>query len=84
MPTSFSNPNTPNPLHPFPDEATRQQADLAATALIDRYITAQRAMNSLPEDADNRTALHAFHELADVTHEVHRLLMLGWWSDQPF
>ena len=84
MPTSFLHPITPNPFHPYPDEATRQQADLAATALINRYTRAQRAMNSLPLDADNRAALEAFHELADVAHEVHRVLMLGWWTEQPF
>ena len=84
MPTSFPDPTTPNPFHPFPDAITRQQADLAATALIDRYVMAQRAMTSLPEDADNTTALRAFRELAAVSHELHQVLMLGWWADQPF
>ena len=84
VPTSFPNPETPNPFHPFPDEATRIQADLAATALIDRSTLALRAMSSLPEDADNATALKAFRELAAASHEMHRLLMLGWWADQPF
>jgi hypothetical protein len=84
MPTSFLNPITPNPLHPFPDEAARQQADLAATALINRYTQAQRAMAALPPDADNRTSLAAFHELASIAHEMHRVLMLGWWTEQPF
>ena len=81
MPASFQN---PNPNHPFPSEEIRQAADLAATAILDRYVLAQRAMNSLPENADNRTAVDAFHELANATHDLHRVLMLGWWSDQPF
>lgn len=81
MPISFLN---PNPFHPFPNEETRQQADLAATAIVNRYVLANRAMQALPEDADNRTAGEAFHELANAAHDLHRVLMLGWWSDQPF
>jgi hypothetical protein len=81
VPTPFLN---PNPFHPFPTEETRQQADLAATAIVNRYVLANRAMQALPEGADNRTAAEAFHELANAAHDLHRVLMLGWWSDQPF
>jgi hypothetical protein len=83
VPTSFPNPNTPNPFHPFPDEATRQQADEAATALMRRYAEAQRAMNLAARD-QGRTPMREFFELAEASREMHRMLMLGWWADQPF
>ena len=83
MPTSFPNPETPNPFHPFPDEKTREQADVAATALMNRYILAQRAMRSACAD-HTRTPMREFYELAEASRELHRLLMFGWWVDQPF
>jgi hypothetical protein len=77
------NPTT-NPSHPFPDDTIRQHADVAATALMNRVTLAKRVMETLPEDADNATAVAAFNEMADAIQELHRLLMLGWWADQPF
>jgi hypothetical protein len=82
-PNSTTNPNA-NPHAPFPSDQVRSLADAAATALIDRYTLAKRAMESLADDADNATALAAFNELANVSCDLHRLLMLGWWADQPF
>lgn len=73
-----------NPHNPFPDEDIRRVADLAATALIDRFTRAQRAMEALPPDADNDHAVQVFFELSRAAHDLHRVLMLGWWSDQPF
>ena len=81
MPTPFLN---PNPFHPFPTEETRQQADLAATAIVNRYVLAKRALEALPEDSEAAVAADVFHELANAAHDLHRVLMLGWWSDQPF
>jgi hypothetical protein len=53
------------------------QADLAATALFNRYVRAQRALVALPLDAEHQTALQTFHDLAEVAHELHQTLMLG-------
>ena len=78
MPEPTSNKNQ---TCPFPSEESRQAADQAATAILDRYVLAQRTMNSLPDDADNTTAVHALHELADATRDLHHVLMLGWWSE---
>ena len=76
--------STANPFAPYPDEMIQRHADAAATALINRYTLAKRTMEALELDADNATALAAFNEVAKVTHDMHRLLMLGWWTDQPF
>ena len=81
MPTPFLN---PNPFHPFPTEETRQQADLAATAMIDRLTRAKRAIEALPDHSSGAHAANVFHELANASHELHQTLMLGWWADQPF
>ena len=78
---------TPTPAKsfaPFPDEMIQRHADAAATALINRYTLAKRTIDALSHDSDKPEFIAAFNEIAKVTYEMHRLLMLGWWTDQPF
>ncbi len=78
------NPTTAKPFAPFPDEMIQRHADAAATALMNRSTQAKRTIDALAHDIDNPAFIAAFDEVTKVTHEMHRLLMLGWWTDQPF
>ena len=79
------NPTTPaKPFAPYPDEMIQRHADAAATALMNRHAQAKRIIEALSHDIDNPAFIAAFDEAAKVSHEMHRLLMLGWWTDQPF
>ena len=79
------NPTTPaKPFAPYPDEMIQRHADVAATALMNRHAQAKRIIDALSHDIDNPAFIAAFDEVTKVTHDMHRLLMLGWWTDQPF
>lgn len=80
------NPTPPpaKPFAPYPDEMIQRHADAAATALMNRWTQAKRIIDTLSHDIDNPAFIAAFDEAAKVSHEMHRLLMLGWWTDQPF
>ena len=75
---------TAKPFAPYPDEMIQRHADAAATALMNRHAQAKRIIEALSHDIDNPAFIAAFDEAAKVSHEMHRLLMLGWWTDQPF
>ena len=75
---------TAKPFAPYPDEMIQRHADAAATALMNRHAQAKRIIDALSHDIDNPAFIAAFDEMTKVTHEMHRLLMLGWWTDQPF
>ncbi len=69
-----------NPTSLFLDEETRRVADLAATLMLNRFTVAKRIMDSISFDADQSDALAAFNELSLAVHELHKVLMMGWWS----
>ena len=75
---------TAKPFAPYPDEMIQRHADAAATALMNRHAQAKRIIDALAHDIDNPAFIAAFDEMTKVSHEMHRLLMLGWWTDQPF
>ena len=77
-------PTPAKPFAPYPDEMIRRHADAAATALMNRWTQAKRIIEALAHDIDNPAFIAAFDEMTKVSHDMHRLLMLGWWTDQPF
>ena len=77
-------PNTPNPNHPFPDADTQQRAETAAAELLDRFTLAKRALQIAANEGSNAEVGEALRTVANLTTYVHRLIAVGWWSDQPF
>lgn len=77
-------PATSNPNHPFPDDDDRHRAEDAATAILDRYNLAQRALARAARDGDDAELATALRAAADCTACVHRLIAVGWWHDDPF
>jgi len=77
-------PTTPNPDHPFPDGDSRQRAETAAAALLDRYALAKRALDVAAADGDTAALAGALAAAADIFARLHRLIAVGWWFDDPF